>query len=305
MRECDVVVLGCGMAGLTAGMVAAQHGLSVLLVDQMGAAGQVLNVDRIENMPGFPDGIPGYELGPLVQTQAEAAGCDFAFDTATGLDSDGNAHILRCAEEDIRARAVIIAGGSRLRDLGLPGEARFEGKGLSHCASCDGAFFAGQTVAVVGGGDSAIEEATVLTEYAEKVLVLHRGSELDAQRYLLAQAEARSNIEVVYNTEVEEIVGDDLVAGLRLRDTADGSTRNEPVAGVFVYVGLEPNTAFLREVLDLDPAGHIVTDIGLATSVPGVFAAGDIRRGSVSLVASAIGDGATAAVNAFRYLNGR
>jgi len=286
-------------------MVAAQHGLSVILVDQMGAAGQVLNVDRIENMPGFPDGIAGYELGPIVQGQAEAAGCEFAFDTAVGLDSDGNAHILRCAEEDLRGAAVIIAAGSKLRGLGVPGEERFEGKGISHCASCDGAFFAGQTVAVVGGGDSAIEEAAVLTNYVEKVLVLCRDSELHAQRYLVAQAETKPNIEVVYNTEVEEILGEDGVTAVRVRDSATGSTREEPVSGVFVYVGLEPNTAFLREVVDLDPAGHIITDIHMATSLPGVFAAGDIRQGSVSLVASVIGDGATAAVNAYRYLRGR
>jgi thioredoxin reductase (NADPH) len=284
-------------------MIAAQHGLSVILVDQMAGAGQVLNVDRIENMPGFPEGIAGYELGPIVQAQAEAAGCEFAIDTVTGLDSDGTIHILRCAEEDIRGRAAIIAAGSRLRSLGIPGEERFEGKGVSHCASCDGAFFSGRTVAVVGGGDSALEEATVLTGYAEKVLVLHRGSELDAQRYLVAEAEAKPNIEVVYSTEVEEIFGDELVAGLRLRDIGSGATREEPVAGVFVYVGLEPNTAFLRGVLDLDPAGHIITDVGMATSLPGVFAAGDIRQGSVALVASVIGDGATAAVNAYRYLS--
>ncbi len=305
MREYDVVVLGAGLAGLTAGMIAAQHGVSVVIVDHMGAAGQVLNVDRIDNMPGFPDGVAGYDLGPTVQMQAENAGCEFAIDSAEALERDGDAYVLRCAEESFRGRAVIIAAGSKLRGLGIPGEDVFEGRGVSHCASCDGAFFAGKTVAVVGGGDSALEEAAVLTDYVERVLVLHRGEAVVAQRYLIDAAEAKGSIELVPNSEVEEIVGgDDGVTGVRVRDAATGESRLEEVAGVFVYVGLEPNTAFLAGRWSSTRSGHIVTDVSLATSLPGVFAAGDIRQGSVSLVASAIGDGATAAVNACRYVRG-
>ena len=293
------------MAGLTASLVAAQHGLSVILVDQMGVAGQVLNVDRIDNMPGFPEGIPGYELGPIVQAQAEAAGSEFAFDTAVGLNVVGDSRILRCDEEDFAGRAIIVAAGSSLRNLGIPGEDRFEGKGVSHCASCDGSFFAGKAVAVAGGGDSAVEEAVVLTQYAEKVLVFHPGNELHAQRYLIDAAFNLAPIEVVHGTQVEEIIGDDLVTGVQVRDLNTGMVRVEAVEGVFVYVGLEPNSAFLRGVVELDSSGHIVTDVNMATSCPGVFAAGDIREGSVALVASAIGDGATAAVNAFKYARGR
>lgn len=283
-------------------MIAAQHGLSVILVEQMGPGGQVMNVDRIENMPGFPDGISGYELGPLIQTQAEAAGCDFAFDSVVGLEIDGDRRVVRCDGEDLEGRSVIIAAGSRLRDGGLAGGERFVGKGVSHCASCDGPFFAGKTVAVVGGGDSAIEEAAVLSQFASKVRVFSREPDLHAQHYLLKAARDLHNVEILHNTEVVGIKGDDVVNGVDLRDVASGETREESIDGVFVYAGLEPNTAFLREVLELDPMGHVVTDIHLATSCPGVFAAGDIRQHSVSLIASAIGDGATAAVNAYRYV---
>ena len=303
MRECDVAVVGGGLAGLTAGMIAAQHGLAVVVIDNMGAAGQVLNVPRLDNMPGFPDGIAGYELGPILQMQAETAGCEFAFDVVSALESDGEGYLLRCGDEDVRGRSVIIAAGSSLRGLGIPGEADFEGKGVSHCASCDGPFHTGGTVAVIGGGDSAVEEAAVLSEFAGRVLVYQRGTELTAQRYLLEQLGAMPSVEVQLECEVQAIVGDGEVAGVQVLDKASGSTRVDDVTGVFVYVGLEPNTAFLRGVLDLDGAGHILTDLKLATSLPGVFAAGDIRQGSVALAASVIGDGATAAVNAFRYLS--
>ncbi len=304
MRECDIAVLGGGLAGLTAGMIAAQHGLSVVIVDQMGAAGQVLNVERIDNMPGFPDGVPGYELGPIVQAQAEAAGCEFAFDTVTALESDGEGHVLRCADEDVRGRAVIVAVGSSFRRLGIPGEERFEGRGVSHCAGCDGPFHVGKTVAVIGGGDSAIQEAAVLAQFAGRILVFNRGPELTAQHLLLERAGDHAQIEVYANTEVQQILGEDTVESLQVHDITSGTVRDEAVTGVFTYVGLEPNTAFLQGVVELDGGGHVVTDINMATSMPGVFAAGDVRQGSVALVASVIGDGATAAVSAYRYLRG-
>ena len=290
---------------MTASLIAAQHGLSVILVDHLGPGGQVVNVDRIENMPGFPEGVSGYELGPLIQVQTEAAGCEFAFDTAAGLEVDGDSRILRCNEEDFVGRSIIIASGSRPRSLGIPGEDRFVGKGLSHCASCDGAFFSGKTVAVVGGGDSAIEEAAVLTQFVQRVRVFNRGSDLHAQGYLVDAAATRDSIEVLNGVEVVEVQGDEFVTGVSLRDVATGEMRVEAVEGVFVYAGLEPNTSFLSRHIELDPKGHIVTDINMATSCSGVFAAGDIRQGSVSLVASAIGDGATAAVNAYRYVKTR
>jgi thioredoxin reductase (NADPH) len=303
MREYDLVVVGAGLAGLTAGLYAGRYGLGVAIVDQMGAGGQVVNVEKIENFPGFPQGIAGYELGPIVQEQAEAAGAEFVMDAVEALSLAGDSRILRCAEEELHARAVIIAAGSSLRSLGIPGEDRFTGNGVSHCASCDAPFFAGQEACVIGGGDSALDEAAVLAQQAARVRVFHHGHAFSAQQAILDKALSMPNIEPVFNADVQEILGEDSVTGVRVRNPENGGIRTEELNGVFVFVGLEPNSAFLRGVVDLDPAGHIVTDIQLRTSVPGVFAAGDIRQGSVSQLVSAAGDGATAAIAAFRYLS--
>jgi thioredoxin reductase (NADPH) len=305
VREYDLVIAGAGLAGLTASLYGARYGLRTCVVDQMGAGGQVVNVEKIENYPGFPEGIPGFELGPIVQEQAEAAGAEFLMDTVEALEIAGDKRILRCAEEELHARAVIIATGSSLRALGIPGEERLLGKGVSHCASCDAPFFAGQTACVVGGGDSALDEAAVLAGQASRALIIHRGAEFEAQQAIIDKVSALDNVEAVFSTAIEEILGDDSVTGVRLRDLESGETRVEELAGVFVFVGLEPNTAFLRGVLDLDEAGHVKTDILLRTSVAGVFAAGDIRQGASGQLVSAAGDGATAAVSAYRYLRGR
>lgn len=306
MNDYDVVVIGAGMAGLSAALIASQHGLRTMLVEQMGPAGQVLNVERIENMPGFPDGIAGFDLGPIVQEQAAAAGAEFAMDTVTAIEPAGETFVVRCEGEDLGASTVIIATGSHFQALGIPGEADFEGKGISHCASCDGHLFAGEAVAVIGGGDSAVEEASVLSEHVDRVVLLHPGDTLEAQRYLLDAFESKSNVAVQPRTAVQEILGTDgLVTGIRVKDQTSGAVREESVAGVFIFAGLAPNTAFLEGLVELDNGGHVVVDLGLQTSVPGIFAAGDVRQHSASLVASAIGDGATAAVSASRYLKAR
>jgi thioredoxin reductase (NADPH) len=305
MREFDVVIVGAGLAGLTAAMYAGRYGLSTGIVDQMGAGGQIVNVEKIENYPGFPEGIAGFDLGPIVQEQAEAAGAEFIMDTVEALEIDGDKRIVRCVEDELHARAVVIAAGSSLRALGIPGEERLLGKGVSHCASCDAPFFAGQTTCVVGGGDSALDEAAVLAGQAERVLIIHRGVEFDAQQTIIDKVADMTNVEPVFSTEVEEILGADSVTGVRLRTIESNETREEKLSGVFVFVGLEPNTGFLRGVVDLDEAGHVRTDIQLRTSLPGVFAAGDIRQGAAGQLVSAAGDGATAAVAAFRYLRGR
>jgi thioredoxin reductase (NADPH) len=304
LKDCDVVIVGAGLAGLTAGLISAQHGLRTILVDQMGSAGQVLNVPAIMNLPGFPEGIAGYDLGPIVQEQAETAGVEFALDVATGLTVEAEAVVLQCDEEGIRARAVILAMGSSLRKLGIPGEETLFGRGVSSCASCDGPFFAGGTVAVVGGGDSAVEEAVILAEYAERVLLFEMGDALTAQESLRRALASRAGVSVVTHSAVEAVLGKEAVTGVQVRDTRSGESREEAVTGVFVYAGLQPNTAFLQGLVNLDPAGHVITDIDMATSVPGVFAAGDVRQRSVSLLITAMGDGATAAVSAYRYIRG-
>jgi thioredoxin reductase (NADPH) len=303
MRDFDLVVVGAGVAGLTAAMFAARYGLAVVVVDRLGVGGQIINAERIENFPGFPNALGGHELGPLLHEQAEAAGAEFILDTVEGIETGDAHHVVRGAGESLRARAVIIAAGSALRPLGVPGEETLLGRGVSHCAACDGAFFKGQEVCVVGGGDSALDEALLLTEHASGVTIFHRGERLDAQKALQDKAAANGKIKVALETTVEEIVGETAVSGVRLRDVKTGSTHLEAVKGVFVHVGFGPNTAFLRGVLALDAAGHIETDINMRTSVAGIFAAGDIRKHFVAQLAAAAGDGATAAISAFRYLD--
>jgi thioredoxin reductase (NADPH) len=300
----DLVIVGAGLAGLTAGMIAARHGLKTVIVEHMASGGQVLNVEKIENFPGFPQGIAGFELGPLVQEQAEAAGCSFVMDTASRISVDGDLRTVHCAETTLTARAVIVAAGSALRSLGIPGEEEFFGRGVSKCASCDAPLFAGKDVCVVGGGDSAVDEAAVLAEHVSRVTIFHRGEAFRAQAAAQTRLVEHSNVETIFETELVEITGDGTVSAVTLRDVGSGATRVHETAGVFVFVGLDPNTTFLQDVVDLDSSGHVITDIRLQTSVPGIFAAGDIRQHSVAHLASVAGDGATAAVNAYRYIQG-
>jgi thioredoxin reductase (NADPH) len=305
MRDFDLVVIGAGVAGLTAAMHAGRYGISVAVVERMGVGGQIAPAERIENFPGFPQGVSGAELGPLLHEQAEAASAEFVLDTVEGLAIDGERHLVQCAGETLRTRAVVVAAGSTLRALGIPGEEKFAGRGVSHCASCDGHFFAKQDVCVIGGGDSACDEALVLTEHAARVTIVHRGDSLGAQKVLADRAASNARIDIVLGKTVEAILGEDRVSAVRLRDTASGAMEERATKGVFIYVGVEPNTAFLRSIVALDPAGHIQTDIMMQTSIPGIFAAGDIRAHSVAQLASAAGDGATAALAAVRYLKGR
>jgi thioredoxin reductase (NADPH) len=305
MQVFDLVVVGAGAAGLTAATFAARHGLKVVVIERTGAGGQIVNADRIENFPGFPGGIAGHALGPLLHEQAEAAGAEFALDTIAAVELTGPHRVVRGAEEAWRARGVIIAAGSAPRVLGVAGEKQFLGKGVSHCAACDGPLFAGQEVCVVGGGDTALDEARVLARYAARVTVFCRGAGFVAQQALLDKAADTPKIELCVKTSVEEILGGDVLSGVRLRASGTGASRVQNVGGVFVCVGLTPNTAFLGGVLALDAAGHIETDISMRTSVEGIFAAGDIRSGSVAQLAAAAGDGATAAISAVRYLKER
>ncbi len=305
MRDFDLVVIGAGVAGLTAAMFAGRYGLKVAVFAELGVGGQIINAERIENFPGFPRGIAGHELGPLLHEQAERAGAEFVLDAVEGIEIAGDWRIVRGATEILRAPSLIIAAGSAPRSLGIPGEQEFLGRGVSHCASCDGPLFAGQEVCVIGGGDSAIDEALVLADHAARVTVLHRGASLRAQQALLDQAAATRQVEIMVETIVEEVMGEAAVSAVRLRELKTETTRIQKVNGVFVSIGLEPNTAFLRNLLALDPAGRIETDIMMRTSLAGVFAAGDIRSNSVAQLAAAAGDGATAAISAFRYLKGR
>jgi thioredoxin reductase (NADPH) len=302
VRDFDLIVVGAGVAGATAAMFAGHLGLRVAVVEQLGPGGQIINATRIDNMPGFPQGVAGIELGPLVHEQAETAGAEFILDTVTSLALDGPQRLIACASETLRAPAVIVAAGSTLRHIGVPGEAELSGRGVSYCASCDGPFFRDKRVIVIGGGDSAVDEAVVLSEFASAVAVVHRGSDITAQHALVERARETGKIEFVLSTSVEAIAGDGAVSAVRLKELTSGTEREEACSGVFIFAGLEPNTAFLGGLVALDTGGHITTDLMMQSSLEGVFAAGDIRSRSVALLAAAAGDGATAAVAAHRYL---
>lgn len=302
MQQFDVVVIGAGVAGLTAAAAAARRGLNVVLVESTGAGGQVMNVEHIENFPGFPQELSGYDLGPLLQEQAEAAGAGFLLDRIDKLEVSGAGFILTGGEGQLRASTVVIASGSSKRRLGVDGEERLQGRGVSHCAACDGPLFRKLEVIVVGGGDSAFDEALVLAKHASQVTIVCRGAAPRAQQYLLDRVAAAANVALVTGTEVAQILGDTVVTGVELRDVHSGAVRVEKADGVFVYVGLVPHTQFLAGVLRLAQDGHIETDMALATSLDGVFAAGDVRAGSAAQLAASAGDGSTAALSAYRYI---
>jgi thioredoxin reductase (NADPH) len=314
----EIIVVGAGLAGLTAGLFAARQGRATLVLEAQVPGGHLVNVHQIEDYPGFPEGVAGYELCPLVQEQAANAGAEFELAAVERvepmvLDHGGEAveHVdaadggwrVATADGSYQARAVIVASGSRPRALGVPGEERLFGRGVSHCASCDGAFVRGGTVGVVGGGDSALQEALALTEYAARVIILHRGAALVAQHTYQERALAHPAVEVRYGVTVEEVLGEATVSSVRLRDAA-GAETELALAGLFVYVGLAPNTSCLRDLSVLAPDGRVPTDAWLRTARPGLLAAGDVRADSAAQAITAAGDGATAALAAHRYLAG-
>jgi len=305
VRDVDLLIVGGGAAGLSAGLYAARSRIDAVLIERMGAGGQLVNVDRVENYPGFPDGISGYELGPLMAQQALDAGLAFEYGEVTSLRAgrDGQTHAVETDGESYRARAVILAGGSTLSRLGVPGESEFEGNGVSYCATCDGEFFRDQPVAVVGGGDSALDEALYLTNLASQVTIIQRRDAFRAAQIAQERIRERPNCAVVWNSTVTRIIGDETVNAVEVQSKS-GAVSKLDVSGVFIYTGLTPNTAYLQGVVDVDPAGHIVTDVRLESSVPGIFAAGDLRRYSARQVASSVGDGVTAAIWAERFLRG-
>lgn len=300
----DVVIVGAGLGGLTAALYAARFGLKTLVLESLMAGGQVMNVDHIKTFPGFPDGIGGMELGPVVQAQAEAAGAEFVMATATELDVEEDGFYVVCDDEEYGAKTVILACGSTKRTLQVPGEEEFTGRGVSQCAGCDGYFFTGKRVAVVGGGDSALDEAQALTAMGVgEVLLVHRGTDFaSAQQTLLAPVRDNPAITVELGTTMEAISGNGRVDGVVLRHGDE--TRTEAVDGVFVFAGLEPNTGWLDGAVELDSGGHIVADHRLRTSVPGLYAVGDVRQNSAAQLVSSAGDGATAAVEVARHLAG-
>ena len=298
----DVIIIGGGAAGLTAGIYTCRAGLKTLMLERLMPGGQVINAESIENFPGFPDGITGAEIGPLMQQQAMKYGLEIRLGEVEELAQNGSYWQASAWGEDYFGSAVIVAGGSILRKLGVPGEEELYGAGVSYCATCDGGFFMNQTVGVVGGGDSALDEALVLTEYASKIILFHRSDIFSGEKVLQERVMSNPKIEVRWNTTINEVLGDGQVEGVGIKDEVSGETSRVDLSGIFIYIGLDPNTEYLQDVLPLDNAGHIPTDIWMSTPARGIFAAGDIRQNSAAQLVSAAGDGATAGIAARRYV---
>ena len=298
----DVVVIGAGPAGLTAALYAARSRLKVLLVERLAPGGQIALSDWVENYPGFPEGINGMELVTRMKEQVDKLEVPIHQGEVRALEEDRAMKVVYVDGDWLESRTVVVASGASPKRLGVPGEEKLIGRGVSFCATCDAPFYRGQRVAVVGGGDTAVQEALYLTKFAKKVYLIHRRRKLRAARILQERLFNNDKVEVVWSSVVEEILGEDMVQGLRLRNLETGEKQELKVSGVFLFIGLRPNSAFLKGLVDLDAEGFVITGENLETSVPGIFAAGDVRRKILRQVSTAVGDGATAAHAAERYL---
>jgi thioredoxin reductase (NADPH) len=304
LKKYDVVIIGGGPGGLSAGIYTARARLSTLLIEKGAIGGQIINSWLVENYPGFTKGISGIELTQAMYEQATKFGLETLSDEVTGIAVNGKQKVVKTSQGNFVAAAVIIAGGAERQKLGVPGEAAYTGKGVSYCATCDGVFFRDKAVAVIGGGNAAVTEALELTKFASKITVIHRRNELRATKIIQEKAFAEPKIEFFWDTAVAEILGDKFVNKIRLRNLKTGQETVLDVSGVFVSVGSQPATGYLKGLLTLDAVGAIVTNDRLETNVPGIFAVGDIRSGSIRQVIGAAGDGAAAAVNAGKYISG-
>jgi thioredoxin reductase (NADPH) len=300
----DIAIVGAGPAGLSAALYAARARRRTLIIERKVTGGQIALTAEVENYPGF-DNINGFDLAEKMHKQAEKYGAETAYADVTAVEQDGDMHVVRTTEGDYRAKAVIITGGADYNKLGVPGEERLTGYGVSYCATCDAAFFKDEVVAVVGGGDAAMDEGLFVARYASKVYIIHRRAELRASAILQERAFAEPKIEFIWNTVVEEIAGDAAVKTAKLKNVVTGERRDLDVAAVFVFIGLTPNTAYLRGKLRMDEGGHIFVNEWMETDIPGLFAAGDIRAHSARQVVSSAGDGATAAIRADHYISDR
>jgi thioredoxin reductase (NADPH) len=300
----DLIVIGSGPAGLTTALYAAREGLDVLVIEKSGVGGQAGLTERLDNFPGFPDGIGGAEFADRLALQARRFGVEMLqAQEVTSLRAEAESrYIITGDGAEYGARALLVATGSTYRRLGVEGEDDLIGAGVHFCATCDGPFYKGRHVAVIGGGNSAGEESLFLTRFADRVTILVRGAAMTASKIVIDKVEENAKIDVRYNTEVQALHGDGRLTGLTIRDKTTGATEEIAPAGVFVFIGLSPNSGWLPDTINCDQYGFVVTDHMLATSVPGVFAAGDVRKGSTKQAAAAVGEGATAALMIREYL---
>ncbi|MEE8444938.1 MAG: FAD-dependent oxidoreductase [Alphaproteobacteria bacterium] len=300
----DVIVAGGGIAGLTAGLRAAELGRRTLVLTGPLLGGNLLAIESVEGWPGAPDGIAGYELCPSVQEQASAAGADFAMEEIDAIAPGDGVWTVTAGGTEFGARALIVATGAAFRPLGVEGETRLIGRGVSHCASCDAPLLRGRRVAVIGGGDSACQEALTLAGAASHVTILTHGERLSAQATFCERVHAAPNIEIRTHCEVREILGDDTVAGLNFADRQSGAVADLEADAVFIYIGLRPSTSFLQGHVALDSTGQVPVDAMMRSETQGLLAAGLARRGAAGRAAASAEDGNIAAKAADRYLNG-
>ena len=304
-KKYDVVIIGGGPAGLSAGIYTARARLTNLLIERGAVGGQIINAEWVENYPGFTESISGIDLTEAMHKQATGFGLETLVAEVTGIKITGRQKVVKTSQGDFTAKAVIVAGGSERLKLGVPGEAEYTGKGVSYCATCDGPFFRDKEVAVVGGGNAAITEAIELTKFASKITVIHRRDELRATKILQEKAFAEKKIKFLWDSTLEEIAGDAFVDKITVSNVKTKKKTVLNVSGVFMAVGFRPNTGYLKDIVKLDDIGAIVTNERMETSVPGIFAAGDIRSNSIRQVIAAAGDGAVAAINAEKYISGQ
>ena len=298
----NVIIVGSGPAGYTAALYTARADLAPLVFEGAQYGGALMNTTDVENYPGFPDGIMGPDLMNQIRAQAERFGAELIADDVVSVDLAGSVKTVRTLDAEYTADAVILAMGSAYRKLGLPREDELSGHGVSWCATCDGFFFRDQDIAVVGGGDTAMEEATFLTRFARSVTVVHRRDTLRASRIMVDRAEANPKIKWALNSVVTDIDGNGSLSGVRLRDTVTGAERDMPLGGLFIAIGHEPRTEIVKGQVDLDAEGYIVTGAGTRTNLEGVFAAGDVVDHTYRQAVTAAGTGCQAALDAERYL---
>lgn len=301
----EVIIIGGGPAGLTAGLYTSRARLKTLLIESALVGGQMTTTEIIENYPGFPQGVTGEELSRLMEEQAKRFGLSVVNEEIVKVGCDGEEKRVKTTEADYSGKALIICTGAEYRKLGVPGEKEFAGRGVSYCATCDGAFFRDNEIVVVGGGDSALTEALFLTKFVKELTVIHRRDALRATRIYQERAFANQKIKFLWDSVLEEIKGDKVVQSVVVKNVKSGEVRKFNTQGVFLFVGLTPRTEFLKGQIELDQGGYIINNANCETSVEGVFAAGDCAKKLLRQIATAVGDGATAAFAVEKYLEGK
>jgi len=302
MNNYDLVIIGGGPAGLTAGIYAKRAGLSTLMLEKAAPGGQIMVTDWIENYPGFPEGLAGYELTMKMEEQAKKFGLEIRSASVESLNLDGEEKEVILSKDSIKAKSVIIASGCSPRKIGIPGETEFFGKGISTCATCDAMFFKGRDVVAIGGGDTAVQESLFLTKFVNKVYLVHRRDKLRATKILQERAFTNDKIEFVWDSVPVEICGESSVKSVKIKNVKNGNIRELDAAGCFIWIGTTPNTEFLDSKIVVDQGGFIITNNQMETSVKGVFAAGDVRNTPLRQVSTAVGDAAIAATYADKYI---